>query len=362
VRQAYERALTLCPQTPDATQFAIRWGLWLFHKVRSELDRARDMAEGLLELSRHLTDPSLVMQTQQALAVTTLCRGEPAATVRHMEQSALLYDPRRHHTHSSQFGQDPGVACKAFGAVALWLLGFPNEAERQSNAALELAEDLVQPSSQALALHFAAMLYQLRREPARTLACAEKAHAIAEEQGFSFWLAGGKILRGWALAFNGQPDQGIQSLRQGLLDWQATGSVTYRTYYLGLLAEVLASQGQAVEGRRVLEEALALARQTNEGLFEAELHRLGGELLLAGVGEPDVENVNQAEACCQQALATARRQEARSLELRALMSLIRLPRRSSDDGEAKTLLAETRGWFTEGLETPDLREASALLQ
>src|SRR5262249_51490205 len=120
-RQAYSRARVLCQPSPDALPlFPVLWGLWLVSKVRSELARARVLAEELRALAQQLGDPALTLQAQQALAVTSLCRGEPSATLRHMEQAAALYDPARHRTHSSLFGQDPGVACKAIGAVALW--------------------------------------------------------------------------------------------------------------------------------------------------------------------------------------------------------------------------------------------------
>src|SRR6185369_10723744 len=154
------------------------------------------------------------------------------------------------------------------------------------------------------------------------------------------------------LAVGGAAEEGIRRLRQGLLDWQATGSGTYQTYYLGLLAEVLGGQGEVAEGLRIVEESLALARQTGEGLFEAELHRLHGELLLCGA------NHSEGEQACRRALDMARRSEARSLALRAAMSLARL--RAGDD-EARASLAEVYSGFTEGFETADLREAKALL-
>ncbi len=291
--------------------------------------------------------------------MTALCRGEPPATVGHVEQAITLYDQVRHRSHSAVFGQDPGVACRAFGAVALWLIGHPDQAIRQSDAALRLSHELSQPSSQALALHFAAMLHQCRRDTRRVLACAEASGAIAAEHGFSFWMAGAAVLRGWALAMNGAADEGVRLLRQGLHDWLATGSITYQTYYLGLLAEVLLRQGQVEEGGAVLEEALAVAGRTGEGLYEAELHRLRGELLCGK--EMSAAAAARAEGEYRQALEIARRQGARSFELRAAASLARLGRCLGRGGEARPLLAEVYGRFTEGLATPDLQEARALL-
>jgi predicted ATPase len=354
--QAYTRARQLCPQAPgSAPPFSVVWGLWLYHKVRSELTRAQELAGELLTLAGDLGEPSLALQAHQALGLTALCRGEPTVALRHVEQAAALYDPVRHSTHALLFGQDPGGICKAYGAVALWLLGYPDTAERQSDAAIAMSR-VLSPTSQAVALHFAAMLHQLRRAGPRAGACAGASAAVAGEHGFSFWLAGSAVLGGWAQAAAGAVDEGVERLRRGLADWQATGSVTYRTYYLGLLAEGLGWQGRIDEGVRVLDEALALVRETGEGLCEAELYRLRGELLLRAAGA-----VPRAEEDFRRALDVARRSRAKSLELRAAMSLVRLGQRLGESEADRRLLAETLGWFTEGFQTPDLREAKALV-
>jgi len=359
--RAYSRARNLCPRDSDsASLFPVLWGLWLIRKVRSELAEAQGLADELDALARRLNDPAFVLQAHQAQGMTALCRGEPAAAARHVEQTAALYNPVRHRGHASLFGQDPAVICKAFGAVALWLLGFPESAERQSEAAIRMSREL-SPSSQAVALHFASMLHQLRRDVSRTLACAEASAAIAAEHGFSFWRAGAAVMSGWALTVSGRPEEGIGRLRQGLLDWQATGSRTYQTYYLGLLAEVCGEQGRSAEGLCVLEEALAQARQTGEGLYEAELYRLHGELTLrAGVGS--AVTLRGAEEACHRALDIARRQEAISLELRAAMSLTRLGQRLGALAGSQRLLAEVLGRLTEGFQTPDVRVARQLLE
>jgi predicted ATPase len=363
VAQAYARARELCRRAPGSgSLFPVLWGLWLFSKVRSDLARAQELAEELRALAGRLGEPALALQAQQALAVTSLCRGEPDATLRHREQAAAIYDPGRHRTHSSQFGQDPGVACRAFGAVALWLTGYPDEARRQSDEAVRLSHELSQPSSQALALHFAAMLHQLRRDHHRAQVFAETCGAIAAEHGYSFWQAAAAVMSGWALAGRGKTAEGTARLRRGLRDWEATGSVTYRTYYLGLLAEVLGGQCQAAEGQRVLEEALALAERTGEGLYAAELHRLRGEILLSGPGESGAEELRRAEGHFHQALDVARRQGATSLELRAAMSLARPTRRFGSPAEARERLAGVYARFAEGFQTPDLEEAGELLQ
>jgi predicted ATPase len=357
---AYHRARELCMRTSEGRlPFLVLWGLWLFCKVRSELTRARELAEELHVRAQERNDHSLMLQAQQALTVTSLCRGEPAAAVRHMAQGAALYDRHRHEAHFSVFGQDPGVACKAIGAVALWLHGAPESALRQSDEALELSHELSEPTSQTLALHFAAMLHQCRGDAERTRVCAELSGALAAEHGFSFWRAGAALLIGWAQASSGAVDEGLSRLRQGLRDWQATGSLTYRTYYLGLLADALTAKEQFEEARHTLDTALAVALQTGEGLYEAELHRLRGELTLRGDAGP--EQWSKANADFHRALELARSREANALELRAALSLARLSDRHGSRAEAQRLLTEALGRFTEGFQTPDLQAAVAAL-
>jgi predicted ATPase/predicted Ser/Thr protein kinase len=354
-REAYARARDLCHRSGEVgLLFPILWGLWLYSKVRSELPAARALAEELAALAVRLGDPALEVQAHQAFAVTTLCLGEPAATVAHMDEGLSLYDPKRHAWHIARYGLDPGVACQAFGAVALWLLGFPDRAEHVSGEAVRLSHELDQPSTQALALHFAAMVRQCRREPTAARILAELGTAIAAEQGFSFWHAGGTLLQGWAIAAGGDLS-GIDLVREGLAAWRATGSVTYESYYLALLADVTRQHGRHDEALRLVDEALVVAERNSEGLYEAELHRMRGELLR------HTNDALAAESCFRKALATAQRQGALSLELRAAMSLCRLARDHRTADEPRELLATVYGRFTEGFDTPDLVDARELL-
>jgi predicted ATPase len=277
-----------------------------------------------------------------------------------MEQGLAVYDPERHRSHSYLYGQDPAVGCYGFGAVALWLLGYPDQACECSREAVALAGESGQPSSLALALQCAAFLGQNRREAPAIQKNAEAIAAIAAEHGFSFWRAGASLMRGWALAQQGAWAAGVALLRQGLAAHRATGARTYRTYYLALLAEALGRGGQIEEGLGVLAEALAVMDATREGFYGAELHRLQGELLLRQ-GLPQVAR-HEAEACYHRALGVARRQHARSLELRAAMNLTRLYQEQGRHAEVRPMLAGCYEWFTEGLDTPDLREARALLE
>ena len=250
------------------------------------------------------------------------------------------------------------MICKAYGGVALWLLGFPEAAARQSEQAIEMSRGL-SPNSQSVAWHFAAMVYQLCGNHAQALKCAEASAAISAEHGFRFWLAGGTIIGGWALAAGGDVSAGVSRLRQGLRDWRATGSVTYMTYYLWLLAVALQRQGEIDQALEIVEEALALVLQTDERMIEPELYRLRGELRIASETGP--ASFSLAEADFRRALHVAQRQQARSLTLRAAVSLARLQSMQSQDGDGRQFLAHALDAFTEGHDTLDLVEARALL-
>jgi predicted ATPase len=358
--RTYARARELCEQLPEPPPlFPVLWGLWLVYKVRSELGKAQELAERLFTLAQAAQDPAQLLQARQALALTSLCLGDPAATREHMEQGVALYDPKRHQGHTLRYGHDPGLACRVFGAVALWLLGYPDQAARCSREVVTLSEELGQPSTLAPALHFAAMVRQYRREVPAVREFAEATTAIATEHGLAYWRACGQVMRGWALAVQGASASGISQMREGLTAWKAAGSETYRTYFLALLAEALGRDGQVEEGLEVLAEALAVMHGTGEGFHGADLHRLQGEFLLRR--EAAEGTGREAEACFRRALTLARRQQANALELRAVTSLARLYQGQGRGGEARPLLAEAYGWFTEGFDTPDLQEAKALL-
>jgi predicted ATPase len=296
------------------SNFAVLWGLWVFHKVRSDLPRAREMAERLLAMASETGDAALLLQAHQAVAVTALCLGDPAVTRDHMRRASAIYDPQRHAANTQRFGQDPGVATIAMGAVALWLLNDDGDAVRESTRAIEIARQTSQPSSIAMALHFAAMLHQLRGDPAETCRLAQLSIDLAAEEGFNFWLAGAKVLHGWARAASGDA-KGLDEIREGLDAWLAIGSKTYLPYYLGLLADAQIAQSRMDEASRTLDDALAAARSLNEGLYEAELLRLKAATLT---------DPGAAKKMLMESIALAKRQGARALEARCTADLERL--------------------------------------
>jgi predicted ATPase len=317
VERAYARARELWEQAPAVGPlFPIVWGQWLYAKARSDLGRAHLLAGELLALAEQAADPALILVARQAGAVVALCAGEPAGARRHAEAAARLYDPDRHRNLTFQFGQDPGVACLAFGAVALWLLGEPKEAAIRSRDAVRLAREGCQPSTLALALHFAAILNQFKGDAAAVRECAAEALAVAVENRFAFWQAGATVLLGWAAAAAGSPD-GLAVMTQGIEAWRATGSETYRAYYLTILADAHCRLGRIDAGLAALDEAQRVAGLTGERLGEAEAHRLRGELLAERAPA-------EAEAAFRAAIEAAQAQQARALEARATASLVKL--------------------------------------
>ena len=221
-----------------------------------------------------------------------------------------------------------------------------------------MAHELSHPYSLAYARCWAAYVSQFRRDVLAVHEQAEAAVALSTEQGFPHWAALGTSLRGWALAMQGQGEEGMAQVRQGIAAYRATGAALIVPYLCTVLADVCAHLGHTEDGLQALAEAHTLVEQQEERWWEAEIYRLRGVLLLRQPGTPQAE----AEAWLQRALDVARRQEAKSLELRAAMSLSRLWQQQGKQAEARTLLAPIYGWFTEGFDTADLQEAKALLE
>jgi predicted ATPase len=362
VEGVYARARDLCGQVAEAPwPLLVHWGLWMYYEVGSQLDKSLMLAEQLLGLARAAKDTGQLLQAHLALAVTSLSLGDPARTLDHAEQGIALYDPKRHSDQTYLYGQEPGVGCLAFAGVALWLLGYPDRAVARCREAVALGERMGHPASHALSLYFTAMVRQYRREPQAVRDAAEITTTIASEHALALWLANGVVMQGWARAQQGEGVSGVAMVRRGLVDWLATGAETHRTYFLGLLAEALGRAGRTEEAVGVLTEAVAMMHGTGTVFHAAELHRLRGEyrLLLQGAGD---DATCEADADFNQAIAIARRQRAKSLELRAAMSLARLRQRQGRAREARPLLGEICGSFTEGFATADLRDAKDLLE
>jgi TOMM system kinase/cyclase fusion protein len=358
VEQTYRDARQLCEYLEDPYQlFAVLRGLHGYYHVRAEFQMAHALGEQLLTLAQQVQDAAMLSAAHRALGSTLHLRGEVAAAHTHYAQGMTLYDPQQHRAYAFLYGEDAGVVCGSHDAWALWHLGYPDQGLTRSQEAMTLAQQVAHPFSLSFVLSFVATLHQFRREGRATQECAEAAIRLATEQGFAFWVAFDAILHGWALAHQGQVQEGIEQLHQGMMARRATGAELGRPYFLSLLAEAYRATGQPDAGLTVLAEALTLVDTTGERWCEPELYRLKGALLL----QQNSDHQAEAETCFHHAIAIAQNQQAKSLELRATTSLARLWQQQGKRQEAHDLLAPVYNWFTEGLDTADLKEAKALL-
>jgi class 3 adenylate cyclase/predicted ATPase len=359
---AYARARELCERGGESSQlFRVLQGVWVFNLLRANLREARELGEQFLGLAQNEPDPAFLLDAHLALGASLLWLGDFDSSHAHMAQGTVLYDrqPRR---SQPPLAADPGVICLSNQVEALWYLGYPDQAQQKNRAMLTLAQELAHPFSLSFALNFSVWCHQHRGEAQEVQEQAEALIILTSEQGFALFLAQGNFSRGWALTEQGQVQEGLEQLRQGLGAWQATGAVLNQTYFLALLAEGYEKVGQREEGLNVLTEALAAVDKTGERYYEAELYRLKGELTLQSEVHSLTASRKAAEVCFHQALEVARQQSAKSWELRATMSLARLWQQQGKKAEARQLLSEVYSWFTEGFDTKDLQEAKALLE
>ena len=366
VEHAYARARELCQQVGETPElFRVLLGLHMFYRQRAELQTSYEVGKQLLTLAESVQTPEFLLVAHQALGTTWYFLGGFAHARTHLEQGMALSDSRLHRSYALLYGQDPGVICLSTLARALWALGYPDQALQKSQEALTLARQLEHPFSLAFALYFGAVVAQYRREWREVQRLAEALMALSAEQGFTQRLAQGRIMLGWTLVERGQVAEGIAQMGQSVAAYGATGADLGRSSYLALLAEAYGKAGQVEEGLTVLADALTAVQEHQIRFNEAELYRLQGELLrrqAEGERGALARPATEAEACLQQALEVARRQQTKSLELRAAISLSRLWQRQGKRAEAHQLLEEVYSWFTEGFDTVDLQEAKALLE
>jgi predicted ATPase len=353
------RATVLCQHMGESPQrFAVLDALCLFHWLRAEYRASRVVAEQLLDLAQRQHDPTLGMQAYARLGQTLLNIGAFAPARTHLEQGLALFDPQRHTTLHPAFASGRSMRfCLLQLGKALGVLGYPDQAAQRSQEALTMAHALADPFRLVDTLVQCAHIQSNRRDWQMVQAHAETMLALATEHGFARHVAHGTLYRGMVLAAQGQSAEGLAQMRQGLAAVQATGEATSTLPHFANLAEAYGQVGQGDEGMPLLAEALALVDTTGGHYPEAELHRQRGELLLRQA----VPETQAAEACFQRALDVARHQQAKWWELRAAMSLARLWQCQGKRADARELLAEIYGWFTEGFDTADLREAQALL-
>jgi len=363
--EAYTRARELCQRVEETPQlFPVLVGLFRYYLVRAEHETARELGEQLLSLAQRVQDPALLLEAHFPLGASLYCLGDHILAREHLEQSIVRYDAQQHRSHALVYGADPGVFCLSWTTHVLWALGYPEQALNRSREALALAQELSHPFSLALAFAYATILHQFRQERQTVQERTAAAIALCTEQGFAYYLAWGTFMQGWALAEQGQAEEGIAQMRQSLTALRSTGAEIRQPYYLAMLAETYGKVGQAEEGLTILADALARAHKSRESWWKGELYRLKGELLrqkAQGKGQK-AKFEPEAEVCFRQAIDIARLQGAKSLELRAVISLSRLRQKQGKKEQARRRLAEIYSWFTEGFDTKDLHEAKALLE
>jgi class 3 adenylate cyclase/predicted ATPase len=359
VEHAYTQARALCQQVAETPQLAqVLHGLWRFYIARSQLHTARELGEILLRLAQRTHDLALFFIAHYANGATSLWLGVLPAARQYLEEGIARSTPDQRRALVFRMGQDPSHLCRAYAAIALWLLGYPEQALARLHDALGLAHELSHPFNLIHARCLAGFVSQFRRDVPAVYEYAEAAVALSTEQGFPLFVAWGTSLRGWALAMQGQGEEGLAQVRQGIASFRATGAALLVPYFCTMLAEVSAHLGHTEDGLQALAEAHTPMEQHEERWWEAEVYHLRGVLLL----RKDVAQQEEAEAWLQRALDVARRQQAKSLELRTAMSLARLWQHQGKRSEAYELLVPVYNWFTEGFDTADLQEATALLE
>jgi predicted ATPase len=357
VREVYIRAQELAMQVGDgAERIAALAGLCVSEMARGQVQMAYELARECVSVAQRLRDPSGLVEARGRLGVTLHHLGQWRASRDVFEQTLAQQEYRWAPSSSLRWVEHQGITIRYQLAAVLWHLGYPDQSVTGMYENLALAQELAHPFSLATVLCWSAWLHCFRREPALVQAQAERAIALCQQQGFRYLLGQCLVYEGWALAQQGQVEAGIARMHEGLAARQAVDAKLHRPGLLAMLAETYGEAAQPEQGLRLVDEALAQVDSTGECKSEAELHRLKGELLqMVGASEYEVES------CFLQALTVARQQEAKSLELRAAMSLGRLWQQQDKRRQAHDLLAEIYGWFTEGFDTSELKEARALL-
>jgi predicted ATPase/class 3 adenylate cyclase len=355
---AYRRGRVLCERLEDAgALFATLSGEFTFHFVRGDYGMMLQLAEEARRTSERMADAALRIAGHRLSALTALHSGAFAEARSEFETILRLYDPGQHRPPPVHYVHDAKISALPYLAIILWIMGYPEQAQRWSAAAFDYAGVLNQANLAAhVRVYGGAGLDELRRDTAAVRRHAEAIVDLAEQHSLHYFRLSGLILRGWAMVQEGAAQEGLTLMRQNATERHALGVGWYQIRYLCMLAEAHLQHGAAEEGLSVIAEAKDLVARNDDHMWEAELKRVEGELWRAqGASTADIGAHFQA------ALGIARDQSAKSFELRAAISLARLWRDQGKRAEARDVLAPVHGWFTEGFDTPDLLEAKALL-
>ena len=338
--------------------FEVLYGAFVANVMAFNADVSRDIAAHVLELAEKQSASFPRVLGHNHLGGSLMLRGEIAEARAHLDQATALYDPAEQRPLATRFGEDQGVATLSMRPWVLWLLGYPEAALRDTDDALKNARETGQAASLMFALHFTAVPLILRGDYARATTLAQELCTLADEKDLPFWKVNGSLYQGSLFALTGNASNAVRLIASGITAVRPTGVTAWMPRWLSYLAIAHADLDQIDDAWRCIGEAISTIEATKERWFEAETNRIAGEIALKSL-QPDTA---KAEGYFERALATSRKQQAKSWELRAAMNLARLWRDQGKVQQARELLAPVYGWFTEGFDTRDLKEAKALLE
>ena len=336
--------------------YSVLYGIWVANYIAFNGDICRDLAAHVLSLAERQGATVPLMVGHRVMGVTLLSTGDFSKSRAHLDAAFALYDPVEHRPLATRFGQDAGVSILSFRSWLLWFLGYPEAALSDANHALEDARNIGQAATLMMALTCTGFTHRLARRYATASLLFDELLALAEEKGAAYWKAVGTVLQGELSALTGRASFAVQTITSGLAAMRPTGATVYIPTYLSSLARAYADVGRFDDASRTIDEAMKAVETTKERMVEAEINRIAGEVALKSPA-----HTAKAEDYFERALAAARQQQAKSWELRAAMSMARLWRDQGKVQQARELLAPVYGWFTEGFDTRDLKEAKALL-
>jgi predicted ATPase len=349
-------ALGEAPEDP-LLLFSVLYGFWVVNYMAFNGDLMRELAAQFLALAEKQGPTVTAMIGHRIMALSLVSTGDIAEGRGHYDRALALYDPAEHRLLATGFGQDAEVSILTFRCLSLWFLGYPEAALADAGQALSKAREIGQATALMFALSTTSFIQIFCGDYATATAQLDEAVALADEKGALMWKAAGLVNQGCVLAVTGRASEAVQMITSEIAAWRSTGATVWVPLHLAYLTRAHAELGQFGDARRCIGEALKAIETSKERWCEAEVHRIAGEIALRSPA-PDLA---KAQAYFERALAVAREQQAKSWELRAAISMARLYRDQGKRDAARDLLAPVYGWFTEGFDTLDLKEAKALL-
>jgi predicted ATPase len=337
--------------------FSTLYGVWATNFVAFNGHICRDLAAQFLRLAEKKNATALILVAHRIMGHSLVATGELNKARAYYDAGIALYNPDEHQPLATRFGQDVRVTILSWRSLALWLLGYPEAALRDADDAVKYGREIGQAASVMFALYMTAIVHILSGNYSLATAQARELVALGQEKGALLWKASGMMYEGCVLAATGRAAQAVEMLTTGNIAYRSTGSTVILSWMLSHLAKSYSELGKFDDAWLCIREVITTIETTNERWFQAEAHRIAGEIVL----NSNEADVRKAETYFEQALTVAREQEAKSWELRAAMSLARLWRSQGKPQQARELLAPVYGWFTEGFDTRDLKEAKALL-